>query len=95
VAPNIGETPANVQTQLLIPVDFKQNNMATVLKYAQPRCRFSSGGKVEFSEGQIVAYPFQDETSAGNANSIHCKTPRWKLDSEEAEKATLDLTLNG
>lgn len=93
--PNIQSSPANIETQLLIPVDFKRNDMNKVLKYASPSCKFTYGTKVATSEGQIIAYPFEVETTANNANSIHCKTPKWSLDSNSDEKVTLDISING
>jgi hypothetical protein len=64
-------------------------------RYATPRCRFTYGGKEQSSEGQIITYPFSGIRNPKTANTIHCKTPRWILDSDEAEKTTLQVSLNG
>lgn len=43
VAPNILESPANLQSQLLISLDFKANDMSRIAQYAKPKCRFTAG----------------------------------------------------
>ena len=57
---NIIESPANIQSQVLIFADFKKNNMQRLVRYANPKCRFTSasGNKVRETEGKIIAYPF-------------------------------------
>lgn len=82
---NIGESPANLQSQLLLSLDFKKNDMNRLFKLAAPRCRFSAGSKVQTTEGQLVDYPFSNNRDPNKINSIHCKTPKWKLDGDAAE----------
>lgn len=65
--------------------------MSRVLKYAQPKCRFTSSTRTVITDAQIIAYPFEAETTVENANTIHCKSPEWN----QAEKATLDFSING
>jgi len=92
---NIVETPGNIQSQLLIGVDFKGNDMGRLMRYATPKCRFTSGSKVVVADGQIIAYPFTGNQDPSLANTVHCKTPRWVTDGTDPEKATLDVSLNG
>jgi hypothetical protein len=84
-----------VETNLLIPVDFKLNDKDKLLRLGTPRCKFSFKEKVAYSDGLITAYPFEIKTTPENANTIHCKSPRWSLDGESGEKATLDISING
>lgn len=63
--------------------------MNRIDRYATPTCRFTYGAKVESTEGQIITYPFSGTRDPKTANTIHCKTPKWNLDSDEAEKTTL------
>jgi len=79
----------------LLDVDFKSNDLGRLARLATPRCRFSAGSKVQTTEGQLVGYPFSSNRDPNGINSIHCKTPRWRLDGESAEQATLDVSLNG
>lgn len=69
--------------------------MPRLSRYATPTCRFTAGSKVQITEGQIIAYPFSGAHDASQANSIHCKSPRWQLDGDEPEKAVLDVSVNG
>jgi hypothetical protein len=69
--------------------------MGRLDRYATPRCRFTYGAKEQSTEGQIITYPFSGVRDPKTANTIHCKTPRWALDGEEAEKTTLQVSLNG
>ena len=55
---NIIESPANIQSQMLIFTDFKGNDMFRIVRYANPKCRFTYGNKVKYTEGKIIAYPF-------------------------------------
>ena len=48
---NIAEAPGNIEAQLLIPTDFKSNDMARLARYAKPKCRFTAGSKVAVTEG--------------------------------------------
>ena len=34
-------------------------------------------------------------SDSNKLNTIHCKTPRWKLDGNEAEKGQLSVSING
>jgi len=92
---NIAESPANLQSQLLLSVDFKSNDLSRLFRLATPRCRWSAGSKAQTTEGQLVVYPFSNNRDPNRINSIHCKTPKWKLDGESAEEATLDVSVNG
>jgi len=92
---NIVESPANIQSQLLIATDFSGNWLPRLIRHATPKCRFTAGSKVQTTDAQIITYPFTGVRDPTRANSIHCKSPRWQLDAEEAEKATLDISLNG
>ena len=71
--------------------------MNRLVRYANPKCRFTStsGNKVQYTEGKIIAYPFTGNKDPDLVNRVHCKTPRWKLDGEDQEKATLAFSLNG
>lgn len=55
---NIAESPANLQSQLLLTVDFKNNDLSRLLRLGDTKCRFTAGGKQYVEEGQLVAYPF-------------------------------------
>jgi hypothetical protein len=92
---SITESPANLQSQVLVFVDFRENIIPRLLKYATPTCRFVYNQKVSYSPGRIVQYPFTADRNIQTANAIHCRTPAWILDGEEPEKATLDVSLNG
>jgi len=92
---NVAEAPSNIRSQLLIHTDFKGNDRARLVRYATPKCRFASGSKVLETGGQLVAYPFTGSKNASLINSVHCKTPRWQLDGEQAESVTLSVSLNG
>lgn len=51
---NIAESPSNIQSQVLVHADFRGNNMARLVKYATPKCRFTSAAssaKVQYTEG--------------------------------------------
>lgn len=43
VSLNINETPANLQSHLLITMNFKNNDMSRIEMYAQLKCRFTLG----------------------------------------------------
>lgn len=92
---NIQEAPANIQAQVLISTKFKGNDMNRLVRYATPRCRFSAGSKVKYTEAKIIAYPFTGNSDPNLVNSVHCKTPRWTLDGDEPEKAALAFSVNG
>jgi hypothetical protein len=79
----------------LLSVDFRANDLARLSRLATPRCRFSSGDKVQTTDGQLVGYPFSNNRDPSGINSIHCKTPRWPLGADDHEQATLDVSLNG
>jgi len=76
-------------------VDFLNNNMERLLREGNPKCRFTAGGKTYVEEAQLVAYPFTQNRDPNLINTIHCKSPRWQLDSDNSEQAQLDVSLNG
>lgn len=76
-------------------VDFRNNNMERLLREGDPKCRFTAGGKIYVEEAQLVAYPFTQNRDPNLINTIHCKSPRWQLDSDNSEQAQLDVSLNG
>jgi hypothetical protein len=92
---NINEAPANLEAQIIITSDFGAQSKTRLVKYASPKCRFTYGAKVVISEAQLLHYPFTASRDPEQINAFHCKSPKWQLDAEEAEKATLDLSLNG
>jgi len=92
---NIAESPANLQSQLILLMDFKNNDLGDLLRLGNPKCRFQANGKLATTEGQLVAYPFTQSRDPNMINSVHCKTPRWKLDGDQAEQAELDVSING
>jgi hypothetical protein len=94
-SPNIAEAPANLEAQLIIRADFGSNDKSRLARYATPTCRFTSGSKVEVTDGQLVRYPFTTSRDPSLINSFHCKTPKWHLDGVDTEHATLELSLNG
>jgi len=47
---NIGESPANLQSQLMLTVDFKNNNLGRLLRLGDAKCRFTAGQKVYTEE---------------------------------------------
>lgn len=71
--------------------------MNRLVRYANPKCRFTSasGNKVKYTEGKIIAYPFTANKDPELINTVHCKTPKWKLDGDDSEKATLGFSVNG
>lgn len=95
ISSNIAESPANLQSQLLLTVNFKNNDLGRLLRLADAKCRFTAGSKVFTEEAQLVAYPFTQSRDPNLINTIHCKTPRWQLDADQAEQAQLDVSLNG
>lgn len=82
---NIAESPANLQSQLLMTVDFKNNDLGRLMRLGDPKCRFTAGGKVYVEEAQLVAYPFTNNRDPNLVNTIHCKSPRWNLDADASE----------
>ena len=42
---NIVESPGNIQSHIIVPADFKKNDMARIVKHATPTCRFTYGAK--------------------------------------------------
>lgn len=76
------ETPANLPNDLLIGINFGNNNVERMLKYGDPKCRFTAtdGTKV-YTDGEFVAYPLSDappnDSDKRTPNSIHCSTPVW------------------
>jgi hypothetical protein len=41
---NINESPANLQSQILIETDFKANDKTRLMREATPKCRFCTSG---------------------------------------------------
>ena len=74
---NINESPANLQSQILLTVDFKNNNMERLMRISDTKCRFTAGSKTYVEEAQLVAYPFTNNRDPNLVNTIHCKSPRW------------------
>jgi hypothetical protein len=68
-------------------VNFKNNDMERLVRLTDTKCRFTAGKKVYVEEGQLVAYPFTQNRDVNLINTIHCKSPRWDLDKDEAENA--------
>jgi hypothetical protein len=95
VSANIAESPANLQSQLLLTVNFKNNDKGRLLRLGDSKCRFTAGQKIFVEEAQLVAYPFTNNRDPDMINTIHCKTPRWALDQDHEEQAQLDVSLNG
>jgi hypothetical protein len=94
VGPNIVESPANYESQLLIAMDFKNNDMDRIAQHAKPRCRFTVGQKMAETNGILIDYPITGSRLPANLDTIHCKTPRWSLDGNE-ETSNLEVSLNG
>jgi len=84
-----------LQSQLLLTVDFRNNDLSRLTRLGDPKCRFTAGGKSYTEEAQLVAYPFTQNRDPNLINTIHCKTPRWTLDNDNQEQAQLDVSLNG
>ena len=42
-----------------------------------------------------MTYPLSGSRDANKLNTIHCKSPKWALDGNEAEKTVLSVSLNG
>jgi hypothetical protein len=42
---NIAESPANLQSQLLLTVDFKNNDLGRLTRLGDAKCRFTAGHK--------------------------------------------------
>lgn len=61
--------------------------MDRIVRQSDVKCRFTSGPKVYIEEGQLVAYPFTQDRDLNKVNTVHCKSPRWTLDKDEAENA--------
>jgi hypothetical protein len=80
VSSNIANSPANLQSQLLLTVNFKNNDLTRLLTLGDAKCRFTAGKKIYVEEAQLVAYPFTNNRDVNKINTIHCKTPRWDLD---------------
>jgi hypothetical protein len=59
--------------------------MERLIRMADAKCRFTAGHKVYVEEAQLVAYPFTQNRDPNLINTIHCKSPRWDLDKDEAE----------
>jgi hypothetical protein len=86
------ETPANIPTELLVGVDIDPSDLDLVIKHGHPKCRFSSGDHVLFTEGILVHSQkgYNDLDSA--PNSIRCVTPKWV---HGPTTLKLDITING
>ena len=95
VAPNIQESPANLQSQILIALEMKGNDMNLISQYAKPKCRFTSGSKVMTVTGVLITYPLSGSQDASDLNTLHCKSPRWTLSGSDQEQAKLDVSING
>lgn len=95
LAPNIQESPANLQSQLLIALDFKGNDMNRISQYSKPKCRFTAGSKVQVVDGVLITYPLSGSQDPSDLNTIHCKSPKWSHSSQDAEQAKLDVSING
>ena len=86
------ESPANVENQIFIQTDFKNNPIDRLQKNANFTCRFtSSDGRVMYTKGQMERYPLEP----GTPNAIQCKSPRWDLKGKDFEQARLDIAVNG
>jgi hypothetical protein len=95
---NILEAPSNLEAQVIITADFGVNDKSRLAKYATPTCRFTSkdsSSKVEVTTAQLVRYPFTTSRDPALINSFHCKSPKWRLDGVDAERATLEVSVNG
>jgi hypothetical protein len=80
---NLDESPANLQSQLMLTVDFKNNDLTRLTRIGDAKCRFTSGNKIYVEEAQLVAYPFTQSRDPNLINTVHCKTPRWELEPNE------------
>lgn len=59
------ESPANLPQDVYVSVNFKNNNMVKVMRYGDPKCKFTaSDGTSVIMEGQFVQYPLNTEFSA-------------------------------
>lgn len=92
---NVNESPANLQSQLLLTMDFKNNDLGDLLRLGAPKCKFVANDKIAVTEAQLVAYPFTNNRDANAINTLHCKSPRWKLQNDQSEQAVLDVSING
>jgi hypothetical protein len=47
---SVTSSPANLQSQIMIQVDFAGNDMDRLLRYSDTKCRFTAGKKVYIEE---------------------------------------------
>ena len=94
--PSIDESPANVENQVFIPTDFRNQDLKILDKYGNLTCRFQAeDGRVLYTKARMVRYPLEPLSSGQKPNSIQCHTPKWDLKGKENEKVKLDISLNG
>lgn len=48
------ETPANIPTELLISMKISEEDAKNFQKFGNPKCRFSSGQDIMFTDGVFV-----------------------------------------
>lgn len=94
--PSIDESPANIENQVFIPTDFKNQNTDRIEKYGNLTCRFKAeDGRVLYTKARMVRYPLEAMKSGQKPNNIQCHTPKWDLKGANSEKVKLDISLNG
>ena len=77
---NIDESPANVENQIIIKTDFKNNNIERLGKEGNFTCRFKAeDGRTAYTQGHMVRYPLDKAHPGQKPNSIICPTAKWNL----------------
>jgi len=77
-----GETPSNIQTEILIGAHIRQQDMRHIRRYAQPKARFRSEDQTKVVDCIVIYSPLvsaYDGSETLEINTIKIKTPMWQL----------------
>lgn len=78
--PSIDESPANIENQVFVPTNFKNQNTDRIEKYGNLTCRFQAeDGRVLYTKARMIRYPLEPSAPGQKPNSIQCHTPKWEL----------------
>lgn len=89
------ESPANIEQMIFINTTFHDSEIANIIKYADPKCRFKlDSSHIEYTTARIISYPFANDPTA-KPNHIICKSPSWSLVSSSGDQVKFDVSVNG
>ena len=96
VSVNVAESPANLQAQILVAMDFKENDMKLIQLHGHFKCRFRANNKESVSDGYLIAYPLSNSKNPQDMDTIHCKSPYWNLDDLNTDEVgSIEISING